>query len=166
MNTCKSEQLGGRILPNTNWTQLKPQQLGRYAEYYTKMEFASHGCDVYTSEVDDHGIDFVVKDKNNRFCEIQVKSIRGTGYVFMQKNKFDITNKNLYLALLIFEVGKLPDIFLIPSQAWEVPNEIFVDRNYDKPGQRSVPEYGVNISKRNYSILEIFKFEDSIQDFL
>lgn len=126
-------------MPNTNWTQLKPQQLGRYAEYYTKMEFASHVYDVYTSKVDDHGIDFVVKDKNNRFCEIQVKSLRGTGYVFMQKSKFDITNKNLYLALLIFEAGKLPDIFLIPSQAWKAPNEIFVNRNYDKPGRKSIP---------------------------
>lgn len=60
----------------------------------------------------------------------------------------------------------MPDIFLIPAQAWEVPNEMFVDRNYDKPGQKSAPEYGINISKKNYSILEIFKFEDSIQDFL
>lgn len=62
--------------------------------------------------------------------------------------------------------SRLPDIFLIPSQAWEVPNEIFIDRNYNKPGQKSIPEYGVNISKRNYSIREIFKFEDSIQGFL
>jgi len=83
-----------------------------------------------------------------------------------KKNKFNITNNNLYLALLIFEDGKLPDIFLIPAQAWEAPNEVFVDRNYDKPGQKSAPEYGINISKKNYSILKIFKFEDTIRDFL
>lgn len=153
-------------MPNTDWAKLNPLQMGRYAEYYAKMEFASYGCDVYTSEVDDHGVDFIIKDKNGRFCEIQVKSLRGTGYVFMQKSKFDITNKNLYLALLIFNVEKLPYVFLIPAQAWEVPNEMLVDRNYDKPGQKSAPEYGINISKKNYSILEIFNFEDSIQDFL
>ncbi|KOP30898.1 hypothetical protein ADM98_03990 [Exiguobacterium sp. BMC-KP] len=130
------------------------------------MEFASYGCDVYTSEVDDHGIDFIVKDKNGRFCEVQVKSLRGTGYVFMQKNKFDITNKNLYLALLIFNGEKLPEIFLIPATAWKISNKIFVDRNYEKPDQKSKPEYGINISKKNYPLLEIFKFEDSIQDFL
>lgn len=153
-------------MPNTDWSKLNSLQVGKYAEYFAKMEFASYGCDVYTSEVDDHGIDFIVKNKNGRFCEIQVKSLRGTGYVFMQKSKFDITNKNLYLVLLIFETGRLPDVFLIPAQAWEVPNEMFVDRNYDKPGQKSAPEYGINISKKNYSILEIFNFEDSIQDFL
>lgn len=84
----------------------------------------------------------------------------------MQKSIFDITNKNLYFSLLLFKVGKLPDVFLIPTQAWEVPNEIYVNRNYDKPGQKSAPDYGINISKKNYSILEIFKFEDLIQDFL
>ncbi|MGE7091100.1 DUF4365 domain-containing protein [Lysinibacillus sp. NPDC048646] len=153
-------------MPNTDWTKLNSLQVGKYAEYFAKMEFASYRLEVYTTEVDDRGIDFIIKDKNGRFCEIQVKSLRGTGYVFMQKSKFDITNKNLYLALLIFNVGEMPDVFLIPAQVWEVPNEIFVDRNYDKPEQTSKPEWGINISKKNYSILEIFKFEDSIQDFL
>ncbi len=43
-------------MPNLNWSQLNHLQLGRYAEYYAKMEFASYGFDVYTSEVDDHGV--------------------------------------------------------------------------------------------------------------
>jgi hypothetical protein len=153
-------------MPNTDWSKLSSLQLGRYAEYFAKMEFASYGLEVYTTEVDDHGVDFIVKDKNGRFCEIQVKSLRGKGYVFMPKSKFDINNKNLYLTLLVFENGKLPDIFLIPAEAWRVPNEVFVDRNYDKPGQKSAPEYGINISQKNYDILEIFKFEESIQDFI
>lgn len=153
-------------MPNTDWTKLSSLQLGRYAEYFAKMEFASYGLEVYTTEVDDHGVDFIVKDKNGRFCEIQVKSLRGKGYVFIPKSKFDITNKNLYLTLLIFEVGKMPDIFLIPARACEVPSEVFVDRNYDKPGQKSSPEYGINISQKNYPILEIFNFKESIKEFL
>lgn len=153
-------------MPNTDWSKLSALQMGRYAEYFAKMEFASYGLEVYTSEVDDRGIDFIVRDKKNRFCEIQVKSLRGTGYVFMPKSKFDINNKNLYLTLLIFKPGSLPDIFLIPAAAWEVPNEVFVDRKYDKPGQTSAPEWGVNISNRNYSILEIFKFNESIMEFI
>ena len=36
-------------------------QLGKYAEYYSKMEFTSYGYDVYTSEIDDHGVDFAAK---------------------------------------------------------------------------------------------------------
>jgi hypothetical protein len=84
----------------------------------------------------------------------------------MPKSKFNIENKRLYLTLLIFKNGKLPDIFLIPSEAWKVPNDVFVDRNYDKPGQISKPEYGINISQKNHDILEIFKFRESIKEFL
>ncbi|WP_235617723.1 DUF4365 domain-containing protein [Brevibacillus brevis] len=149
-----------------NWTVLNSLQLGKYAEYFAKMEFASYGLEVFSSEVDDRGIDFIIKDKIGRFSEIQVKSLRGTGYVFAQKSKFNISSPNLYMALLIFKEGLMPDFFLIPSKAWEVPNEVFVDRNYDKPGQTSKPEYGINISNKNYAILEIFRFEESIKDFL
>lgn len=153
-------------MPNMNWAVLNSLQLGKYAEYFAKMEFASYGLEVFSSEVDDRGIDFIVKDTKGRFSEIQVKSLRGSGYVFAQKSKFNISNPNLYMALLIFKEGQLPEIFLIPSQAWEVPNEVFVDRNYDKPGQTSKPEYGINISIKNDDILETFKFEKTIQDFL
>ena len=41
---------------NMNWSRLSRLQIGRYAEYYAKMEFASYGFDVYTSEVDDYGV--------------------------------------------------------------------------------------------------------------
>ncbi len=152
-------------MPNLDWTKLNNLQLGKYAEYFAKMEFASYGLDVYTSEVDDHGVDFVVKDRNKRFCEVQVKSLRGKGYVFVRKSNFDINDKNLYLMLLLFNNGELPDGFLIPAEVWKVPNEVFVDRKYDKPGQKSEPEYGINISNKNYDILEIFRFEEAISDF-
>lgn len=153
-------------MPNKEWSKLNNLQLGRYAEYFAKMEVASYGLEVYTSEVDDHGIDFIIKDKKGRFCEIQVKAKTKNGYVFMQKSKFDIDNKNLYLILLVFESGKLPDIFLIPSETWKESNDVFVDRKYDKPGQKSVPEYGINISQKNHDILEIFKFKESIKEFI
>lgn len=154
-------------MPNYNWMTLNRLQLGTSAEYYAKMEFASYGCEVYTSEVDDHGIDFIIKDSNHRFCEIQVKSIReSTKYVYMQKDKFNLSNPNLYLVLLIFQQGILPNIYLIPTHAWNEPNELFVDRCYSKVGQKSKPEYGLNISKKNLPLLEPFKFDLSIQSFI
>lgn len=84
----------------------------------------------------------------------------------MQKEKFNIDNKDLYLVLLIFKKGNLPDIFLIPSAAWKEPNKAFVDRDYDKVDQKSLPEWGINISNKNYYVFEIFDFKDSIKEFL
>lgn len=44
-----------------DWGKLNHLQLGRYAEYFVKMEFTRHGFDVYSAEVDGKGIDLVVR---------------------------------------------------------------------------------------------------------
>lgn len=74
--------------------------------------------------------------------------------------------KNLYLTLLLFENGKSPDMFLIPSAIWAETNEVFVYRAYNKPGQKSPPEYRINISMKNYGTLEMFRFEEVIKNLL
>ena len=145
-------------MPNTNWSKLNHLQLGRYAEYYAKMEFASYGYEVYTSEVDDHGVDFVAKlPGENRYYEVQVKSVRDYGYIYMAKSKMPELSEDRLVCCLHFIDGQLPDVFVIPATAWENPNAVLVDRKYDKPGQKSEPEWGINISKKNYNLLDEYK---------
>ena len=77
------------------WNHLNRLQLGKYAEYVPKMEFVLLGCDVFTAEVDDHGIDFVVRTREGNHCDVQVKSFRyqagkSTPYVFLQRSKFKV----------------------------------------------------------------------------
>lgn len=141
-----------------NWSKLNSLQFGRYAEYYAKMEFASYGFEVYTSEVDDHGVDFIAKlPGENRFYEVQVKSLRDYGYIFMAKSKMPKLSDERLICVLHFIDGKLPDVFVIPASAWQNPNAVFVDRKYDKPGQKSEPEWGINVSKKNYSLLNEYQ---------
>ena len=113
------------------------------------------GFQVYSTEVDDRGIDFVVRYENGTFLSIQVKSIREKGYVFMQKEKFDLSS-DLYLALAILDEGEEPRLFLIPSIAWKQPNALLVDRDYI--GKKSKPEWGLNLSKKNVVLLEEYEF--------
>ena len=35
-------------MPRFNWAGLNNQQVGRYAEYFVKMEFTMHGFQVYS----------------------------------------------------------------------------------------------------------------------
>ena len=149
-------------MPNTNWSKLSSMQLGRYAEYYAKMEFASYGLDVYTSEVDDHGIDFIAKTKSGRFLEIQVKAVQQSNYVFMQKEKWNIEDPNTYLALLLFEDGKLPEAYLIPATSWQTPNALLRDKDYD--GLKSKPEYGLNLSNKNRALLGEYGMEAGLRE--
>ena len=147
-------------MPNTNWSKLNHLQLGRYAEYYAKMEFASYGFEVYTSEVDDHGVDFIAKlPGKNEFFEVQVKSVRDYGYIYMAKSKMPELSEDRLVCYLHFIDGQLPDVFVIPATAWKNPNAVLVDRKYDKPGQKSEPEWGINISKKNYNLLDEYKVD-------
>jgi len=149
-------------MPSTNWSKLNTMQLGRYGEYFAKMEFSSFGLDVFTSEVDDHGVDFVVKTPKGDFLEIQVKSLRWgqSNYVFMHKDKWDIDDPNLYLALLIFRDSQMPEAYLIPATTWQVPSGLFTDKDY--VGLKSKPEYGLNLSLKNMPLLQPYQIESVV----
>jgi hypothetical protein len=129
------------------WSRLNRLQLGRYAEYVVKMELVLRGCDVFTSEVDDHGIDFVVRTRSGRHFDVQVKSFRleagkGAPYVFLQKRKFEV-GPSLLLALVQFVDGEPPILYLVRSCVGTVPNPIFESRDYGD-GRKSLPEWGID----------------------
>ncbi len=149
------------------WSRLNPLQLGRYAEYLVKMEFALYGFDVYTAEVDDKGIDFVIRKEHmqengrieSRYYDVQVKSVRKMNYVFFPKDKFALRD-NLMAAIGLFADGEAPQLYLIPATVWQQPNDLFVDRNYE--GSKSKPEWGLNLSRKNLALLEPYLFERTI----
>ena len=146
------------------WSELKHTQIGKYAEYYVKMEFTKYGLDVYSSEIDDKGIDFIVKNNSNRYFDIQVKSIRmgKTNYVFIPKQLWkDELRANMLVALVIFEDGKEPQLFLIPVTVWEEPNKLFINREYGE-GKKSKPEWGISITKDNFPLLQEYKIQKTI----
>ncbi|TOM11190.1 hypothetical protein CGH84_22425, partial [Vibrio parahaemolyticus] len=79
-------------------------QVGTFSEYFVKMELTMFGFEVYTTEIDDRGIDFVARLPGENFLTIQVKSIRDANYVFVRKDKFQLSETNL-LALAVLKEG-------------------------------------------------------------
>lgn len=142
---------------NLIWTrkELTPQKLGKFSEYYTKMVLTSYGMSIYTSEVDDHGIDFIAETPIG-YLKFQVKSARlNTKYVFMKREYFDISDNTLYLLLVLLSDGKHPKVYMIPTSAWHNPvSKLFVYHAYD-----SKSEYGVNLSDKNKSELEKYRID-------
>lgn len=142
------------------WKPLNNQQVGAYTEYFVKMELTMYGFQVYETEVDDRGIDFIARFQRGPFIEIQVKSLRSLGYAFVEKSKFHLHEHN-YLALGLLMDGQPPELFLLPSLVWRSPNALVVEKNYE--GLKSKPEWGLNISKRNMPILKEYAFETTVQ---
>ena len=147
-------------MPRYIWSRLNKQQVGAFTEYFVKMELTMYGFQVYGTEIDDRGIDFIARFEHGPFIEVQVKSLRSTGYVFIQKEKF-VLNEQLYLALGLLFDGQPPELYLIPSNVWKQGIANFVNRDYE--GRKSKPEWGLNISKKNMPLLENYRFEKVIE---
>ena len=151
-------------MPKMKWSELSPMQIGRYAEYYAKMEFTSYGYDVYTSEVDDHGVDFVARDvKTDIFYEIQVKSLRKGNYAFIPEKLMDCNDSKRLVCFLKFVDGRLPDVYVIPATAWQNLNEALIYRKYDKPGQSNKAEWGISCANKNLPLLEKYRAEKFLE---
>jgi len=144
------------------WSTLSAQQLGRYGERLAHLEFSAHGFDVYVPDVDDRSVDFVVRSGNRKFIEIQVKSIRNRGYVFMRKRLFQ-PYEDLYVALLVFANGQQPDMYLIPSMTWLALTirAGFSSRDYGT-GLKSKPEWGLQVTAKTRVLLEDFRFDRAV----
>ncbi len=142
--------------------KLNKIQVYRYAENLMKIEFMRLGLEVYPSEVDDRGIDFVV-DHDNNYYAIQVKSSRDLNYIYFRKDKFQ-PRDNLLAAVVLFNSSEVPSFYLIPSTRWDSPDSFFVSRDYlDK---KSKPEYGLNLSKRNLPFLETYSIDNTFYNLL
>ena len=89
------------------WSHLNRLQLGKYAEYFVKMEFTRLGVDIYGAEVDDRGIDFIARTQDGRHYDVQVKSVHKSEYIFMCKSNFALRD-NLLLAVVMFREGEEP----------------------------------------------------------
>lgn len=140
------------------WSALNSMQVGRYAEYFVKMEFTMYGFEVYTSEVDDRCVDFVVRKGGGPFYDVQVKSIRvpTSSYIFIRKDHFPIADNRL-VAVVLFSIGAVPDLYIVPMTAWNTVDPLLRSRDY--PGKKSKPEWGINVSARNRPLLEKYRFE-------
>lgn len=145
-----------------DFTTLSHLQVGRIGEYWVKIWLTMAGFEVYYNDVDDRGIDFVLRLDHEKHIDVQVKTVRGTNsYVFVTKKSWNHTlRSNLYLALVVLSNHELPSIYLIPSTVFEQPNELFKDRNYGQEEQKSLPEWGISLSTKTLSLLEPYQVKN------
>jgi hypothetical protein len=82
-------------------------------------------------------------------------------YIFFPKDKF-VLRENLLAAITLFADGNEPALYLIPSTVWLQPNALFVSRDYK--GKKSDPEWGLNLSKRNLTLLKEYTFGTMVRN--
>jgi hypothetical protein len=139
------------------WSKLTKPQLGKYAEYFAKMEFTRCGLDVYTAEVDDKGIDFVIRLSSGCYFDVQVKSVRDRGLVCFPLHVFT-PRPNLMAAIVVFPKGRQAEAFLIPSTEWiNRPSGLlayYKSKEFDEY-QLRVTSARLDLLRRDYSFAHV-----------
>ncbi len=143
-----------------NRSKLDRLQLGRYAEHLATMRLIELGLEVYSAEVDDRGIDKVVRYAPGQCLEIQVKSMRGHKMTFFTKDKLGGNDEEIerrlcggYCLLFVHfaENDQEPNIYLIPGSAWLTPNKVLVDNPHGDA--RYGPNFELRASKKHVGLL-------------
>ena len=146
-----------------HWTTLSSKRFGTYVEYLARLEFVRLGADIYLPEVDDKGLDFIVRLPGRTYLEVQVKGRRQLNYFYIPKSKLPLEEERvLFLGLFLDKQKEEGDYYLIPVSAWRKPNALF--RDYPYEGKKSAPEWGLKFSPReNLTLLEPYRFSDSFK---
>ncbi|MFJ8531678.1 hypothetical protein [Bacillus sp. NPDC094106] len=141
-----------------NLRELDNLQKGRHGEELAKLKFRYYGFDICTSKVFGKGLGFKIK-KDDNYYDIKVRTLMKLDYVYFEKSTISLRD-DLLVVWVLFNEGKEPDFYLIPSTVWEKPNGVFVSRDYE--GLKTEPEWGINISEKNLPELERYRFEKTM----
>lgn len=118
-------------------------ELNQKARGLLSQALRRQGCQV----MDPGSGDMEVWD-STRLWRLTVRSVRNRNYAFVQKSQWPRLDGQL-LGFVTFDTqGMNPQVYIIPALAWKEagPNlrQVLKERNYDKPGQKSAPEWGID----------------------
>ena len=140
------------------WSQLNRQQKGTYGEYIAKMEFVMYGYLVFSAEVDDRGVDFVVRNDAGRHFDVQVKTVTGRNYTFIYESKF---REDLWICLIVLTEGEHPALYLFSGRDWNSDTSGLLQHHHYPKSKEA--EYGIHATKTRSSAMERFAFDQSVE---
>lgn len=141
------------------WSKLNRIQKGTFGEYFAKMEFAMYGFEVYTSEVDDRGIDFVARREPGQFIEVQVKTVTGNNLQFINASKFK-KSEQFVVALIRLAEHVEPKLYLFRGTDWPSGDGLLVYSPYE--GKKSESAYEIRLAKSREKTLEAYRFDNRV----
>lgn len=131
--------------------------VGQFGEQLIKLNFIVNQIDTFEPTIDDKGIDFVARVSDEKFYDVQVKTIRlkKRSYIYIPKSTWNNKlRENLLVAFVVLQDNLEPVLLLVPSVAWQhdLEGKIFTD--YDYNGKKSKPEWGINLHAKSLDYLK------------
>ena len=140
------------------WSRLSRQQKGTYGEYVAKMEFVMYGYLVFSAEIDDRGVDFVVRNEAGRHFDIQVKTVTDRNYTYITESKF---SESLWICLVVLTEGDHPTLYLFSGRDWNSDTSDLLQRHHYPESKEA--EYGIHIAQKRMSVMKQFAFDRSVE---
>ena len=119
------------------------------------MEFAMFGFEIYTSEVDDRGIDFVAR-RAGRFVEVQVKTVSGYNLQYVNESKFKASD-DFVVALVRLAEGAEPALYIFLGSDWPSDDGLLVYSPYE--GKKSEAAYEIRLAQSRDKVIENYRLE-------
>ena len=142
-----------------NYKHLNTVQKGSFAEAYAKMAFTLEGFEVYTTEYDDRGIDFVIRNSAGRFYSVQVKATVPTVNPFIYESKF-IDSEDFLVCAVRLREGSEPEIYLACGCDWGEGSDCL---HHNESGGNTGPYYEIRFSDKYQQALERHSFQVYIE---
>lgn len=103
-------------------------------------------------------IDIIASLSNETVLKVIVRYVSPTSlYTFVSQANFDVNDNQLFIAALYDTGPATREVFLLPASNWRQRLEHFMTRDYDKPGQKSKPEYGITFSGKTLEDISSYR---------
>lgn len=144
----------------TSYKHLNNIQKGSFSESYAKMAFTLEGFEVYSTDYDDRGVDFIIRNNDGRYFSVQVKSTGQSANPFIYAESFEVSPDFILCAVRLVE-GKAPEVYLACGTDWGKKGECL---NYNPGGGKAGAYYELRFSKVYSESLKRHKFEKYVEE--
>jgi len=121
-------------------------------------ELEKYELDVQVTHDKSMDIDIIASLLNETVLKVIVRYVSPTSqYTFVSQDNFDVNDNQLFIAVLYDSGPATREVYLLPASTWGQRVEHFTTKNYDKPGQKSKPEYGINFSGKTIEDISSYR---------
>jgi len=143
----------------TTYKHLNAIQKGSFAEAYAKMTFTLEGFEVYDSEYDDRGVDFVIRNEVGTYYAVQVKATGNTVNPFVYSKKFQVSEDYLFCAVRLIE-SEVPELYLAAGTDWNLYKDCL---HFNPAGGKAGPYHEIRFGKKHSEGLKRHKFANYVE---
>jgi hypothetical protein len=139
------------------WSRLSKRMTSAIGLAAATGAFRKAGFTVFEADETRTPTRFAVARGKGTIYDVRVRTCRppGGNYTFLTKSELEL-RESVVVVLVLLHEGESPDLYLIPSLAWQEPSSLLVDRDYE--GLASAPEWGISLSGKSLPLLAEFNF--------